>query len=109
MACGIGQYELAIMVTLMVLLILVGFAWVQQFIDRYNKEMVYRITITNDLELKSEIEKNIRSYHLKFIWLNYTKVDTDLIIAYEISGAEKNHDMLIHFLTTFEKIKSFNV
>lgn len=109
MACGIGQYELAIMVTLTVLLILLGFAWVQQFIDRYNKEMVYHITIVNDLELKLEIENTIRSHRLKFVWLNYSKVDNDLIIAYEISGGEKNHDMLIRFLSNSERIKNFNV
>jgi len=109
MACGIGQYELAIMVTITVLVILLGFAGVQQFIDRYNKEMVYRITIANDLELKLEIESAITSYRLKSVWLSYTKVDTDLIIAYEVSGGAKNHDMLIRFLTTSDKIKNFNV
>lgn len=109
MACGIGQYELAVMVTLTVLLILLGFAWVQQFIDKYNKEMVYHITITNDLELKLEIESAIKSFKLKFVWLSYTKSETDLNIAYEVSGAERNHDMLIRFLTTSEKIKNFNV
>jgi len=109
MACGIGQYELAIIVTVTVLMILLGFAWVQQFIDRYNKEMVYRITINNDLELRAEIEKTIKSYHLKFVWLDYTKVDQHLIIAYEIAGAEKNHELFIRFLTNSEKIKSFNV
>jgi len=109
MACGIGQYELAVMVTITVLLILLGFAWVQQFIDKYNKEMVYRVTIANDLDLKVELEKNIKSYKLKFLWLNYTKVDSDLIITYEISGAEKNHDLLVRFLTTSDKIKNFSV
>jgi len=109
MACGIGQFELAVMVTVTVLLILLGFAWVQQFIDKYNKEIVYRITIENDLDLKLEIEKQIKAYRLKFVWLNYTKVDKDLIIVYEISGRENYHDMLIRFLTTSEKIKNFNV
>jgi putative Mg2+ transporter-C (MgtC) family protein len=109
MACGIAQYELAVMVTVTVLLILLGFAWVQQFIDRYNKELVYNITIPNDLALKSEIETEIKSHHLKFIWLNYTKVDQDLIIAYEISSSDKNHNQLIEFLSLSEKIKNFTV
>lgn len=109
MACGIAQYELAVMVTVTVLLILLGFAWVQQFIDRYNKEVVYRITISNDLELKLDLENSFRSYRLKFAWLNYTKIDRDLIIVYEISGTERSHEMLMRFLTTNEKIKGFNV
>lgn len=109
MACGIGQYEFAIMVTATVLLILLGFAWVQKFIDRYNKEMVYRITIPNDLHLKSEIEKNIKNYNLRFTWLSHSKSDQELIILYEISGSETNHDKLIDYLTTSESIKSFSV
>lgn len=109
MACGIGQFELAIMVTATVLLILLGFAGVQQFIDKYNKEMVYRITIANDLDLKEEIERNIRLYKLRFIWMSHTKVDNDLIMAYEISGGERNHDNLIRYLSTSEAVKSFNV
>lgn len=71
--------------------------------------MVYKITIANDLELKLELENSIRSYRLKYIWLEYIKVDRDLVIVYEISGGEKNHDMLIRFLTTNDKIKGFDV
>ncbi|WP_317897237.1 MgtC/SapB family protein [Aurantibacillus circumpalustris] len=109
MACGIAQYELAVLVTITVLLILLGFAWVQQFIDRYNKEMVYNITIPNNLELKAEIESHIKSHGLKFSWLNYAKLDADLIIVYEVSGSDNNHNKLIEFLSTSDKIKSFTV
>lgn len=109
MACGIGQYEFAVLVTATVLLILLGFAGVQKFIDRYNKEMVYKITIRNNLELKSEIEKNIKDFKLRFQWLTQTKTESDLIIVYEISGAENNHDMLINYLTLSEDVKNFDV
>jgi len=109
MACGIGQYEFAVLVTATVLLVLLGFAGVQKFIDRYNKEMVYKITIRNNLELKSEIEKNIKDFKLRFQWLTQTKTESDLVIVYEISGAEKNHDMLINYLTLSEDVKNFDV
>lgn len=109
MACGIAQYEFAVLVTATVLLILLGFAGVQKFIDRYNKEMVYKITIRNNLELKSEIEKNIKDFKLRFQWLTQTKTESDLIIVYEISGAENNHEMLINYLTLSEDVKSFDV
>lgn len=109
MACGIAQYEFAVLVTATVLLILLGFAGVQKFIDRYNKEMVYKITIRNNLELKSEIEKNIKDFKLRFQWLTQTKTESDLVIVYEISGAENNHEMLINYLTLSEDVKSFDV
>jgi putative Mg2+ transporter-C (MgtC) family protein len=109
MACGIGQFELAITVTLIVLMILLGFAWVQQFIDRYNKELIYRITIPNDLDLKARIETDIYGLHLRFIRVSHTKVDDNLIIIYEISGREKNHNLLIDYLSVNGEVKSFNV
>jgi putative Mg2+ transporter-C (MgtC) family protein len=109
MACGIGQFELAITVTLIVLMILLGFAWVQQFIDRYNKELIYRITIPNDLDLKARIETDIYGLHLRFIRVSHTKVDDNLIIIYEISGREKNHNLLIDYLSVNGDVKSFNV
>lgn len=109
MACGIAQYEFAVMVTATVLLILLGFAGVQKFIDRYNKEMVYRITIDNRLEMKDEIEKNIRHFRLRSSWLTQTKMGDELIIEYEISGAENNHEMFINYLSLCEDVKNFHV
>ncbi len=109
MACGIGQYEFAVMVTFTVLLIMLGFTWVQQFIDRYNKELIYKITITNNLELKSEIEKSFKGFKLKFSALNHTKLNEELVIIYEISGAEVNHENLVHYLSEKKEIISFTV
>jgi putative Mg2+ transporter-C (MgtC) family protein len=109
MACGIGQFEFAVMVTATVLLILLGFAWVQKFIDRYNRELVYRITISNDLVLKSGVEKIITDFNLRWTWLSHTKMNEELVIVYEISGSELNHNRFIDYLTTSEAIKNFNV
>lgn len=109
MACGIAQYEFATMVTATVLIILLGFAGVQKFIDRYNQEIVYRITIANDLEFKSKLENNILAYRLKFEWLSMTKLNDELVIEYEIRGGEENHDQFVRYLTTETGVKNFNV
>lgn len=109
MACGIGQYEFAVIVTTTVLIILLGFAGVQQFIDRYNQEIVYRITISNNLDFKAKLEKSIADYKLKFKWLSYTKLNDDLVIEYEIRGSEINHDDFIVYLTKEPGVKNFNV
>jgi len=109
MACGIGQYEFAIVVTLITLVILLGFTGVQKFIDRYNQEKVYKITITNDLVIKEDIEKIMRSYKLKPERLKQTKIDNDLQIEYEIRGSQSGHEDLIKYLTTASSIKYFDV
>lgn len=109
MACGIAQYEFAIMVTATVLIILLGFAGVQKFIDRYNQELVYRITIVNNLELKSDLEKTFREFKLKSVRLSHTKINDQLVIEYEISGSQLNHDKLIRYLSEATEVKNFNV
>ncbi len=109
MACGIAQYEFAVMVTFTVLLILLGFAGMQKFIDRYNQEMVYKITIANNLELKTEIEQTIRGFKLRFTALSYTKINDEIILDYEVSGAQTNHDKLIRYLCVSTTVKTFHV
>ncbi len=109
MACGIAQYEFAILVTGTVLLILLGFAGVQKFIDRYNQELVYRITIPNNLELREGLENTFREYKLRAIWLTVTKLNEELVIEYEISGSQLNHNKLVRYLTLSGDVRNFHV
>lgn len=109
MACGIAQFEFAIIVTIITLVILLGFTGVQKFIDRYNQEKVFKITIDNNPEIKAELEKVIRSFKLKFDRLRQTKSDEGLTIEYEIRGSEANHEDLIDYLTNSSLITYFDV
>ncbi|MBL7931949.1 MAG: MgtC/SapB family protein [Bacteroidia bacterium] len=109
MACGLSQYEFAIMVTVTVMIILLGFAGVQKFIDRYNKEIIYNIVIENNPAIRTELEEKIRSHKLKSVWLNFSKIDSDLHIVYEVNGSETNHEAFIQYLCSSEIIKSFRV
>ncbi|MES2680187.1 MAG: MgtC/SapB family protein [Bacteroidota bacterium] len=109
MACGIAQYEFAILVTGTVLLVLLGFAGVQKFIDRYNQELVYRITIPNDLEFKEGLEKIFKELKLRAVWISHTKVNEELVMEYEISGSQTNHNKLIRHLTLSNEVRNFHV
>lgn len=109
MACGLRQYEFAIMVTITVLIILLGFAGVQNFIDRYNKEVIYSVVIENKPEIRTELEQKIRSFKLKSIWINCSKIDSDLQIVYEVNGSEINHQAFIQYLCASQMVKSFKV
>ncbi len=109
MACGIGQYEFAIMVTTTTLVVLLGFAGVQKFIDRYNKELVYRITIKNDPAIYIDLEKSIKGCGLKFESVSHSKLNEELIIVYEVRGSEQDHARLVALLSSSENIRSFYV
>jgi putative Mg2+ transporter-C (MgtC) family protein len=109
MACGIAQYEFAVMVTTTTLVVLVGFAGVQKFIDKYNKEMIYRVTILNDPAVMSELEKRITAFGLKYDYRSHTKVEKDMVIEYEVRGSESGHNQMIRYLCGAENVKNFNV
>ncbi len=109
MACGISQYEFAIMVTLTVLVVLVGFSGMQRFIDRYNKEQVYRITIDNNFDLKARIEESILGVNLHFDTISHSKSEEGLTIQYEVRGSAINHQKLLRFLMADPEIRNFSV
>jgi putative Mg2+ transporter-C (MgtC) family protein len=109
MACGIGQFEFAIIVTITTLVILLGFTGVQKFIDRYNQEKVFKISIDNEPEIKLEIEMVMKSFKLKYEHLRQTKSTHGLTIEYEIRGSKASHETLIEYLTKTPLIKHFDV
>lgn len=109
MACGIGKFEFAALVTFVVLVVLIGFTGMQRFIDRYNKELVYKITIKNDALIKDELEKIIRTMGLMFEIINLEKIDSHLHIHYEIRGSQQRHDSLVTYLTEQSDILQFYV
>jgi putative Mg2+ transporter-C (MgtC) family protein len=109
MSCGIGRFEFAVMVTGIVLIVLIGFTGMQRFIDRYNKELVYKITIPNQKEIKQQVEHSIKNFGLKFEIINHYRTDNELTLNYEIRGSQKQHDLIIEHLLEDPKILSFHV
>ncbi len=109
MSCGIGQFQFATLVTAFVLVILIGFTGVQKFIDNYNKEMTYRITIPNSEEVKNALEKDIISCRLKYYWEHLEKKESDLIVHYKVRGAENNHEKFLSLLLSSSSVKHFDV
>jgi putative Mg2+ transporter-C (MgtC) family protein len=109
MSCGIGQYEFALMVTATVLVVLVGFSGVQKFIDRYNKELVYRIKMENDFEIRKQVESRLHDCQLKFEIISYNKENGAITLQYEARGSHVNHEKFVNFLTGEASVTSFSV
>lgn len=109
MACGIGRFEFAIMVTVVALIVLIGFTGMQRFIDRYNKELIYKITIHNNEGLKRQLETTFHSLELKFELVNSEKSEDKLQYSYEIRGSQEKHERLLQILTNLPEIIRFVV
>lgn len=109
MACGIGHFEFAAMVTFLVLLVLIGFTGMQRFIDRYNKELVYKITISNEPAIKEAIEREITNMGLVGEIIYLCKSENTLHLNFEIRGSVKRHYVLTNYLTRNPNILKFEV
>jgi len=109
MACGFGQYEFALLVTGTVLFVLLGFASVQKTIDRYSQERVYKISISKNSDLQTEVEEKIKSLKLKGHAIKFNKLEDKMQIEYEVRGSEAAHKQLIVYLSNEQFIQHFEV
>lgn len=109
MACGIAQYEFAIMVTLSVMIILLGFTGIQKFIDQYNRELEYVFTVTNETQILQDVEELIRSHKLRFERTGIQKQNNQLTLTYDIKGGERQHEAFINSLQHSPVVVSFKV
>jgi len=109
MACGIAQYEFAIMVTLSVMIILLGFTGIQKFIDQYNRELEYVFTVTNETQILQDVEELIRSHKLRFERTGIQKQNNQLTLTYDIKGGERQHEAFIKSLQHSSVVVSFKV
>jgi putative Mg2+ transporter-C (MgtC) family protein len=108
MATGDGQYELAFMVTAIVIIVLLGFTWFQNIIDTTNTNKSYRITlIGNSQEKLNELEGIFRELKLKAKCNHYAKISNEMILTYQIQGSEKEHNALIMRLYETSLVDSF--
>jgi putative Mg2+ transporter-C (MgtC) family protein len=101
MVIGIEEYKLAFMLSLIVLVILSGFSRLEFFIDFINHKRTYRITFTDDnLENISEVEKMIEDQHLRSAIKHLSKLNSKLIVNFEVRGPKKHFQPLTKRLVT---------
>jgi len=102
MAIGIGLYEFAFVVVAIVMIVLLGFTWFQNIIDKTNAHKTYKITLSGHTEEKfKELEQIFANYQLKAKCSHYAKISNEMILTYRIQGSEKEHDRLVkHFYQT---------
>jgi putative Mg2+ transporter-C (MgtC) family protein len=98
MAIGIGEYEFASAVLFMVLLILIGFPYLQKIIDRYNSERKYVVTVYCSTLNIEELHKTFRDCGLRSSCIHQIKKHDIVTLTFAISGAEKSHGRLIKVL-----------
>lgn len=108
MVIGFGNFELASFTLIIAMVVLMGFTWVQNYIDTSNTNRVYKITLTGNNERKiQELYEIFNSCNLKAKCTNRGKRSNEMILTFSIKGSEKNHEELVKQFYSNSLIESF--
>lgn len=110
MAIGVGQYEFAFVSLTIVMVVLIGFSWLPQKIERMHSEQTYKLT-TQDINVgyMEELKQIFKACGVSSSCINQKKFNNEMHLTYLVRGARKNHQKLISELFSNDKITSFNV
>ncbi|MBC7450474.1 MAG: MgtC/SapB family protein [Cytophagales bacterium] len=109
MLVGFGLYSIAIIAVVFVLIILLAFSWLQKFIDRTNREKIYRIHMSNHGEHTQIIKQMIKSYGLSSKVINQGKRADEMYLVVEVEGPVKNHNLFMKALYESVIVSTFEV
>ena len=109
MAIGIGEFAIAFASVFIVMLVLLGFIWLQSFIDQFNREKVYKITVPCLKLTLNEINDFLKDCGLKGYCVTRHKIKDDITLTIIVKGPEKKHDKLISLLQSNEHVLEFEV
>jgi putative Mg2+ transporter-C (MgtC) family protein len=107
MGVGAGEYYLSVFATIIVLVVLTLFGYVQPLIDRYQKAIQLHITFIGIDHNMPESEELMRRYKLTFLKIREMKKDGNAFFHYEVWGPEKRLNSLLKDLQRNHKIRSF--
>jgi putative Mg2+ transporter-C (MgtC) family protein len=107
MAVGAGQYFIAFVGCVAVLIVLLFFEFLQKAIARIHHERTYKVTTHEDPSFVTEFENEVRRLKLDFRKERDIRKDGDYTLVYLVIGREKNLDEFNHYLKASKKVISY--
>jgi putative Mg2+ transporter-C (MgtC) family protein len=107
MAVGAGEYFIALLGTVIVLLILSALSSITQRIESFHQARSYVISFEEDYHFRNEFESEIKKLRLRFLMKKDFKEKNFSVVLYEIFGGEKNLNELNGFLKKDPRVKGY--
>ena len=107
MAVGAGEYFVALMGSIVVLIVLSLFENIQRLIVRIHQARSYKITFVEDLTFVAALERELTKLKLRFHKARDIKNENDYTVLYEIYGREEKLETLNVFLKATPQVKSY--
>ncbi len=103
-----GQYVLSAAVTVIVLVVLWTFQYLERWIDNLRDLRTYEITIRNNIEKFKALEALFHQAGLRILGRRQTKKTGDMLCTWETTGTPGNHDKLVRKLLADDDVKEFH-
>jgi putative Mg2+ transporter-C (MgtC) family protein len=107
MAVGAGEYFIALIGSVVVLIVLSLFENIQRLVVRMHQARSYKITYVEDATFIAALEKEIKKLNLRFHKARDVKNENDYTVLYEVYGREKKLETLNVFLKSIPQVKSY--
>jgi len=108
MAIGVGNFQLAIIATAIVMVVLVLFHYLQRIFDRIHKSLVLHIVFLSENNGIRLVEQRMDELRIRFERLRERRQEGDVKYEYQLIGDSRKLEELIDYLVDQkEKVKSF--
>jgi uncharacterized membrane protein YhiD involved in acid resistance len=108
MAVGIGEYVLAVVTTIIVVIVLAFFARFDQLLDRIGRETRTYEIVYPDRDLKhKELETIYHECGMRVRNSKRLKRNGEMISVWELEGRANDHSCLVEKLLADQEIKEF--
>ncbi len=108
MAIGTGDYLLAAEGTVLAIIVLYLFEYIQNIIDRLHQMRNYKIVFHKDNLNIQDIKNQLDALGLKHIHRNETRSNDEIRLSLEISGSQEKIKKFNNYLLSSPLIKSFD-
>ncbi len=107
MAAGAGEFVLAGIGLVLVIVVLALFEKLQQVIDRLNHMRPCRIQFRSDKSTLAAIEKGIAACGLSSANRKFVRTDGIFSVTYQLTGKEDAHSRFIDYLLSNDQVDGF--
>jgi putative Mg2+ transporter-C (MgtC) family protein len=108
MAVGAGEYFIAIVSSLVVLVVLTGLEKIQLIVERLHQSRSYKIIFIQSENFGEHLEEHLQKLKLGFKKKRDLKETDHYVMFYEIFGKEKKLDQFNNFLKEHKQVKSYD-
>jgi putative Mg2+ transporter-C (MgtC) family protein len=107
MAAGAGEYFIALVGSIVVLIVLASLEGVQRYITRRHQARSYKIIFRLDQSFVQRFENELRKLKLNFQKTRDIKTEPDYTVVYEIYGSEAKLNTINAFLKSETQVKAY--